>query len=55
MPCIFCGSQEHLNTVEHIVPESLGNTTFMLSKGDICDTCNGSHFDKHFGLPKEKE
>jgi len=41
MPCIFCGSQEHLNTVEHIVPESLGNTTFMLSKGDICDTCNG--------------
>ncbi len=40
MACIFCGDTINLNTVEHIVSESLGNTQYILPKGDICDECN---------------
>lgn len=39
--CILCNSiNESFNTVEHIVPHSLGNNFLMLDKGWICDTCN---------------
>lgn len=38
--CIIC-HQEHLNeTVEHIVPQSLGNVHYILRKGIICARCN---------------
>lgn len=40
-PCIFCledaaGSR----SVEHIIPESLGNTEHVLPSGVVCDKCN---------------
>ena len=41
MRCLFC-KQDSSNSksVEHIIPESLGNTTSVLPKGVICDKCN---------------
>lgn len=37
--CIFClDESESFNTIEHIVPESLGNTDDII-KGAICDKC----------------
>ena len=47
MACIFCQATKKLNTIEHIVPESLGNKKYTLSKGEICDACNNrfSHFE----------
>ena len=42
MACIFCGSTENFNTIEHIVSESLGNKMYTLEKGDLCDKCNNS-------------
>lgn len=41
MRCIFCKqSSENSNSVEHILPESLGNTKNILRKGIVCDKCN---------------
>ena len=41
MRCIFCKEQSSLSrSVEHIVPESLGNTTHILPPGVVCDRCN---------------
>lgn len=40
MSCIFCGANEGLNTIEHIVNESLVNYHYTLKKGDICLNCN---------------
>jgi hypothetical protein len=41
MRCIFCkeNSQES-RSVEHIIPESLGNSEHVLPRGVVCDTCN---------------
>lgn len=41
MRCIFC-KQDSSNSksVEHIIPESLGNKTATLPKGVVCDGCN---------------
>ncbi|MBO5921575.1 MAG: hypothetical protein J6Q48_04230, partial [Bacteroidaceae bacterium] len=41
MKCIFC-KQESTNakSVEHIIPETLGNKTFVLPLGMVCDQCN---------------
>lgn len=41
MRCLFC-KQDSTNSrsVEHIIPESLGNTTQILPKGIVCDKCN---------------
>lgn len=36
--CLFCRSQGPFNTVEHIVPQSLGNDTDVL-RGIVCDRC----------------
>ena len=37
--CIFCKeSGDIFHTIEHIVPESLGNTEDILHKG-VCDKC----------------
>jgi hypothetical protein len=39
--CLFCkGSTETSFSIEHIVPESLGNVDFVLPAGVVCDKCN---------------
>jgi hypothetical protein len=39
--CIFCKATSDSSTsVEHIIPESLGNTTAILRAGVVCDPCN---------------
>jgi hypothetical protein len=41
MRCIFCKQASDLSlSVEHIVPESLGNREHVLAKGIVCDACN---------------
>ena len=41
MRCIFCKGDSSLSrSVEHIVPESLGNETHTLPPGIVCDECN---------------
>lgn len=50
MRCIFCKNDStHSVSVEHIVPESLGNTKTVLPKGTVCDSCNN-----YFALKIEK-
>lgn len=51
MKCIFCKqSSESSKSVEHIIPESLGNTEHILSRGIVCDKCNN-----YFALKIEKK
>jgi HNH endonuclease len=39
--CLFCSADSAgSRSVEHIVPESLGNTTAVLPRGVVCDKCN---------------
>jgi hypothetical protein len=39
--CLFCKLNSDASTsVEHVLPESLGNTTLILPKGVVCDGCN---------------
>lgn len=39
--CLFCLQDTSTSvSVEHIVPESLGNTTMVLPRGFVCDRCN---------------
>jgi hypothetical protein len=40
MACIFCGIRVDKPSVEHIVPESLGNLYYTLPLGSICGKCN---------------
>ena len=41
MLCIFCKEDSsNAKSVEHIIPESLGNTKHILNKGIVCDKCN---------------
>lgn len=41
MKCIFCKKDtSDSKSVEHIIPESLGNTEHVLPKGIVCDSCN---------------
>ena len=41
MKCIFCGNDSRdSRSVEHIIPESFGNSTAILPKGVVCDKCN---------------
>lgn len=41
MRCIFCKQQSSTNrSVEHIIPESLGNAEHTLPAGAVCDRCN---------------
>ncbi len=41
MKCIFCKNDSSTSkSVEHIVPESLGNKDIILPKGIVCDLCN---------------
>ena len=38
--CIFCFTDDGDETVEHIIPQSLGNVHYILSKGKVCYRCN---------------
>ncbi len=50
MRCIFCKQDSSISrTLEHIVPESLGNKEHTLPAGIVCDNCNS-----YFGLKVEK-
>ena len=50
MRCIFCKtSSDDSKSVEHIIPESLGNVAHTLSAGIVCDKCN-----QYFALKVEK-
>jgi HNH endonuclease len=41
MHCIFCNTQSNASkSIEHIIPESLGNKRHVLPRGAVCDTCN---------------
>jgi len=41
MRCIFCKNpSDSSRSIEHIIPESLGNTKQMLPRGIVCDKCN---------------
>lgn len=40
MTCIFCETEFTENSLEHIVPESLGNKSYILVSGNICRSCN---------------
>lgn len=46
--CLFCRGSGPFNTVEHIVPESLGNDSDILD-GIVCDNCQN-----YFGRAVEK-
>lgn len=51
MKCIFCKQDASKSkSVEHIVPESLGNKNHVLPKGVVCDKCN-----QYFALKVEKK
>lgn len=51
MRCIFCKlDSSSSRSVEHIIPESLGNTTLVLKKGIVCDGCN-NYFSKSVEKP----
>jgi hypothetical protein len=41
MNCIFCKAASiKSRSVEHVIPESLGNTEHVLKSGVVCDQCN---------------
>jgi len=51
MKCIFCKKDSsNSKSVEHIIPESLGNKRNILAKGVVCDSCNN-----YFGNKIEKK
>lgn len=50
MRCVFCKkNSENSKSIEHIIPESLGNKEHILEKGIVCDNCNN-----YFALKIEK-
>lgn len=41
MRCFFCKEDSSSSkSIEHIVPESIGNKAFTLPCGYVCDKCN---------------
>ncbi len=44
MSCLFCGSSGPFTTIEHVIPESMGNDDLLLSE-QVCDTCQ-NYFGK---------
>jgi len=40
--CIFCNNEKpnDFTSVEHIIPESMGNSIYFLEKGWVCRNCN---------------
>lgn len=50
MRCIFCKIESSTSkSVEHIIPESLGNKNHVLPRGVVCDSCNN-----YFAIKIEK-
>jgi hypothetical protein len=50
MYCLFCKeNSDNSTSIEHIIPESLGNKDHILSRGIVCDTCNN-----YFAIKVEK-
>jgi hypothetical protein len=43
--CIFCRTEVKQNSIEHIIPESLGNKYYLLPNGSICRKCNNIFSD----------
>jgi len=51
MRCIFCrGDSAASKSREHIIPESLGNSSLVLPKGVVCDKCN-NYFSREVEKP----
>ena len=51
MNCLFCQQESSASkSVEHIIPESLGNKDRVLTKGMVCDSCN-----QYFAIKIEKK
>lgn len=51
MRCIFCKqSSASSKSVEHIIPQSLGNNKYVLPKGIVCDACN-NYFSRKVEKP----
>ncbi|MEN6376298.1 MAG: HNH endonuclease [Smithella sp.] len=47
MRCIFCKkNSKNSVSIEHVIPESLGNSKLILPKGAVCDSCN-NYFATH--------
>lgn len=47
MRCIFCKIESTWSkSIEHIIPESLGNKSHVLPKGIVCDKCNNYFANK---------
>jgi len=51
MKCIFCKADSTDSvSIEHVIPESLGNKDTVLPRGAVCDKCNN-----YFAVKIEKE
>jgi hypothetical protein len=51
MRCIFCKQpSNNSRSVEHVIPESLGNHTLVLRPGAVCDACN-NYFSRKVEAP----
>lgn len=51
MRCIFCKQPSDTSrSVEHVIPESLGNHTLVLAAGSVCDPCN-NYFSRKVEAP----
>lgn len=51
MRCIFCKeNSDNSKSIEHIIPESLGNTEHVLNPGWVCDSCN-NYFSRKVEAP----
>lgn len=51
MRCIFCRlSSVSSKSVEHVIPESLGNKRHVLPRGVVCDVCN-NYFSRKVEKP----
>ncbi len=51
MRCIFCKKPSSSSrSIEHIIPESLGNKRHILPKGIVCDVCN-NYFSRKVEKP----
>jgi hypothetical protein len=51
MRCLFCKAGTSASkSIEHIIPESLGNTRHVLRRGIVCDGCN-NYFSREVERP----
>lgn len=53
MHCVYCNcllTNDNTKSVEHIIPESLGNKEYVLAGGLICDKCN-NYFAREIEKP----